>query len=133
MFDSSAITTEVGKSTTISVPQSPEFSISDGKQAKCQFVYSTINLAIAYTATAFLFDADGATAWVTSFAAEYQAASYTNIETVVTFTNTGGRAGELSGAEQLPARWRRQHTQAAAVAAQCQARVQCWRATPAGA
>ncbi len=85
--------TEEGKTTTISVPQSAEFSISDGKQAKCQFTFSTINLQIPYTATAaFLFDAEGATSWVTSFAASYQAASYTNIETVVTFT-AGGKTG----------------------------------------
>ncbi len=94
MFEANASAlTEEGKSTTISVPQSAEFSISDGKQAKCQFTFSTIKLQVPYTAkAAFIFDAEGATSWVNSFAASYQAASYTDISTVVTFS-AGGKTG----------------------------------------
>jgi hypothetical protein len=46
VFDNSTMTAETGVSTTISVPQSAEFAITDGKQAKCQFTYSTINLRV---------------------------------------------------------------------------------------
>ncbi len=95
VFGSSSLTTEAGVTTTISV-NATEFAVSNGREAKCLFTYSTIDLVIPYTATArFLFDAKGATSWTTSFAAQYQAASYTRISTVVTFVDAAsGRAGE---------------------------------------
>ncbi len=97
MFGSSSLTTEAGVTTTISV-NATEFPVSNGQEAKCQFTFSTIDLVIPYTATArFLFDAQGATSWTTSFAAQYQAASYTRISTVVTFVDAASRrAGKSS-------------------------------------
>jgi hypothetical protein len=73
IFDSSALTTEQGVSTTIGVPTSAEFAIGNNQKAQCAFVFSTVQLSIPYTATAvFLFDAEGTTSWATSFAAQYE-------------------------------------------------------------
>jgi hypothetical protein len=52
--------------------------------------------AIPYTATArFLFDVKGTTSWTAAFEAQYQAASYTKISTIVTFVDAAtGKAGK---------------------------------------
>jgi hypothetical protein len=44
VFDSNSLTGEEGETTTISVPQSAEFSIASGQEAKCAFVFSTVEL-----------------------------------------------------------------------------------------
>ncbi len=95
VFGSSSLTTDAGVTTTISV-NATEFPVSNGQEAKCLFTFSTIDLVIPYTATArFLFDAKGATSWYASFEAQYQAASYTRISTVVTFVDAAsGRTGK---------------------------------------
>jgi hypothetical protein len=93
VFDKNTLTVEEGVSTTIST-QPTEFPIASGLEAKCNFIYSTVRLQIPFTATAaFLFDASGATSWVTSFPAQYEASSYTDIQTVVTFTKSSGQRG----------------------------------------
>ncbi len=102
-FDNSSLTVEEGVSTTIGMPQSAEFPVASGQQAKCVFVFSTVQLSTPATATvAFLFDRDGATSWVTSMTAQYQASSYSNIDTIVTFSRSGSRAGGHTSAS-MPA------------------------------
>jgi hypothetical protein len=102
--DTAALTTERGVSTTISVPQSAEFAVGNGQQARCSFVFSTVALVIPYTATTvLLFDAEGDTSWAASFTALYHAASASNIDTVVSFTKAGGQSGRRRRAGWPPA------------------------------
>jgi hypothetical protein len=94
--DSAALTSEEGVTLTISTPK-VAFAVQQGQQAMCAFVYSTLTLEIPYTFTGYLyFDTNGGSAYTWSMAGKYTTASYTEMDTVVTISKAGSKAGSTA-------------------------------------
>jgi hypothetical protein len=103
--DAALLTSDAGVTTTLIAPN-VTFPVAAGKQAKCAFVYSTLELDVPYTITAWLgWDADGASTWQFKMTGSYGTAGYTNMDTVVQMVDAASGqalAGQLAGVAQSP-------------------------------